>query len=611
MTFNLNRDFTTTFDASFSSFVSNEKETEMVQKYFRNESEVCLQNTQSWGVQLSDDLTHEIAKDPYVMNSAVQAAKSAQDSNCGLYSTNSAHLNPPSSINSKSEGAGRSAKYANNKKNLMNNNNIDREEGDSKMNSEPIPAARNLPEGVVGRRAPLNPFASPRLGKYRKGGGKKKVKDPKLNNNPLSGRLVVTYTTSAIIIWMFLQELVYTYSSFNGRCVSPVLYPKYDLQPAEQPYILNVGYGACEHNIGTKADRRHVVGSAASDDGWPIDLVDEGKNSGESKASWDSPNGRIYSILGGLDTNMIRNYNEVYRVFWSMYLHGGFLHILINLSCQIQTLWMIEPDWGFWRTALLFFIGGISGNLLSAVADPCSVTVGSSGAMYATLGALIPYCVEYWKTIPRPCCILIFMVIVIIIGIITGCTGITDNFAHMGGCIAGILWGFGTITSVAACDKCTLGERMALTPPFSWFVSKNKQEKLKIRAAERKKKGNDQRLKALRNKKIAEGMRGKAIHEIKLRFTEEGTPPCKMAKREWFVRISAILCIIAFWVVCWLYLMNPDAYKQMQPTGQLKFSGWLFCKCCTIKSSKNKLFTGAENLYWCFGGKEAEKFYCQ
>lgn len=42
---------------------------------------------------------------------------------------------------------------------------------------------------------------------------------------------------------------------------------------------------------------------------------------------------------------------------------------------------------------LLFIIGGFGGNLMSAVLDPCGVTVGASGAIYALYGAIIPYCI--------------------------------------------------------------------------------------------------------------------------------------------------------------------------------------------------------------------------
>lgn len=57
-------------------------------------------------------------------------------------------------------------------------------------------------------------------------------------------------------------------------------------------------------------------------------------------------------------------------------------------------------------------------------------------------------------------------------------SGFTDNYAHIGGCVGGILYGFATITTVSACDKCTLGERLATTKPFSYCISKETQRKL-------------------------------------------------------------------------------------------------------------------------------------
>ena len=52
---------------------------------------------------------------------------------------------------------------------------------------------------------------------------------------------------------------------------------------------------------------------------------------------------RILSVLGALDSNMIRNYGEVYRVFWAANLHGGWTHLIINLLCQTAVLFVLEP----------------------------------------------------------------------------------------------------------------------------------------------------------------------------------------------------------------------------------------------------------------------------
>ncbi|OEH80626.1 rhomboid-like protease 4 [Cyclospora cayetanensis] len=388
-----------------------------------------------------------------------------------------------------------------------------------------------------------------------------------------------------------------------------VQYPDYKIDKVEDraPMVIRYGYGACQYNLGSLAYPRVAVGNSAGDKGWPTDLVKNG-SSGSHSASWDSPNGRILSAFGGLETNLMRNYGESWRVFTSMYLHGGFLHICINLLCQIQSLWMLEPDWGLWRTALLFFVGGVSGNLLSAVADPCNITVGSSGAMYALMGALIPYCVEYWKTIPRPCCILIFFIIVLLIGILTGMSGFTDNYAHIGGCVGGILFGFATITTVAACDKCTLGERMATTKPFSYCVPKNTQERLLQMAEARKTEAMNRRRAGAMRKKKAGGARGKAIRVVKMQVEEQGRPPCKMALREWIVRIACVAGLITYWAALFVALLNESVYKDYEPPGQLKFEGWLYCKCGIIKYEARQT-TWNKGMFWCFGNDQDANFY--
>lgn len=62
--------------------------------------------------------------------------------------------------------------------------------------------------GKVGRRAPANPFHSPRLGKWRQGPktDPSKVDDPALRNNPLRGRLIVNIAVNAALLFVFFQS---------------------------------------------------------------------------------------------------------------------------------------------------------------------------------------------------------------------------------------------------------------------------------------------------------------------------------------------------------------------------------------------------------------------
>lgn len=72
------------------------------------------------------------------------------------------------------------------------------------------------------------------------------------------------------------------------------------------------------------------------------------------------PSGLVLYELGGLNTNAIRD-GEIYRLFWAAWMHSGWLHIIFNVLSQMQFFFMYEPDWGFWRAFLVFWIAGISG----------------------------------------------------------------------------------------------------------------------------------------------------------------------------------------------------------------------------------------------------------
>ncbi|PFH31630.1 rhomboid protease ROM5 [Besnoitia besnoiti] len=451
---------------------------------------------------------------------------------------------------------------------------------------------------------------------------------------PMRGKLLVTYTTSAVILFVFLQELVVNITTFNGRCISPVIYPSYDAPPDERmPRVISFGYGACEHNLGGSAFphsdssaggegdaaaaagdggesqgtsprptiRRCASGSCASDRGWPSSLVRRG-DALEYAASFDSPNARVFTPLGGLDTNKIRNYGEVFRVFWSMNLHGGWIHLLVNLLCQVQTLWIIEPAWGFLRTLLLWCVSGVSGNLLSAVVDPCTVTVGSSGAFYGLLGALLPFAIEYWDYIGSPAWLVFSILMMVLLAHFGNMIGLrsVDNNAHLGGYLGGLLFGFATIRSVHGFRWQGVTERMASSCLCSWMFPSAKRDELQG--------ANRQRLARARRQRHAGQLRPPQI-TWKLRGHE----------REWCIRLVAFVGLQVFWIVLWLYLLVPSYYESLPtPPGRFSFSGHAGCHCCRVKPfpgeetklSPHHTIRVNEGVFWCFTTARAADVFC-
>ncbi|GFE54897.1 hypothetical protein BaOVIS_023010 [Babesia ovis] len=202
---------------------------------------------------------------------------------------------------------------------------------------------------VINRRSPFISFEKLGVLPAPKNTSEKKVvkgRDPMLEHNPLLGRLAFMLMINFALVLIFLTELVFNKITFNGRCTSSVLYPA--IQPGHdyvKPYIVEFGYGACEYNLRTDAANRVFFGTAASDDGWPKSLLQSGITAASS-ASVDAPNERVYTLLGGINTNMIRNYDEYFRLFWSMFLHSSWKHLIFNVFCQVQALWIIEPMQG-------------------------------------------------------------------------------------------------------------------------------------------------------------------------------------------------------------------------------------------------------------------------
>ncbi len=86
---------------------------------------------------------------------------------------------------------------------------------------------------------------------------------------------------------------------------------------------------------------------------------------------------------------------EYYRFVTSMFLHGDPLHILFNAYALYILGPTTEQVFGKGGFLGIYFLGGITGSLLSAAfGDPAIPSLGASGAVFALLGAQIVY---FWR----------------------------------------------------------------------------------------------------------------------------------------------------------------------------------------------------------------------
>ena len=137
-------------------------------------------------------------------------------------------------------------------------------------------------------------------------------------------------------------------------------------------------------------------------------------------------------------------HGEWWRLMTSVFLHGGLLHLAMNMF----VLWMIGPvtERLFGSTAFVvtYALAGLGGSLASEWWHPVSVGVGASGAVFGLYGSLLAFLsIRHTTLPPNVVASLRGGAILFVIANIAG--GFTaayiDNAAHLGGLLSGFLAG--------------------------------------------------------------------------------------------------------------------------------------------------------------------------
>ncbi|WP_309127175.1 rhomboid family intramembrane serine protease [Microbacterium sp.] len=122
---------------------------------------------------------------------------------------------------------------------------------------------------------------------------------------------------------------------------------------------------------------------------------------------------------------------EPWRLLTTALVHGGFIHLALNMFA----LWMIgqslEPMLGRIRFLTLYVVSAIGGSIAVAVLNPGAATVGASGAVFGLMAALLIIGRHIGANVTG---ILVVLGINFVFGFIVG--GIAWE-AHLGGAIVG------------------------------------------------------------------------------------------------------------------------------------------------------------------------------
>ncbi|MCM1541094.1 MAG: rhomboid family intramembrane serine protease [Blautia sp.] len=154
--------------------------------------------------------------------------------------------------------------------------------------------------------------------------------------------------------------------------------------------------------------------------------------------------GDVLYGAGMLDVRGVLGQKEYGRILWAMFLHSGTSHIFNNMLILFFLGAMIEKEIGHIRFMFLYFLSGISGNLLSLFVKArdgiVAGSVGASGAIFGLDGVLLSMVLFRGKKMENATPVRVMLMI--LLSLYSGYTsGNVDNAAHVGGLLTGFAAG--------------------------------------------------------------------------------------------------------------------------------------------------------------------------
>ena len=156
----------------------------------------------------------------------------------------------------------------------------------------------------------------------------------------------------------------------------------------------------------------------------------------------NTENGAYMLAHGAAYGPLILENGEYYRLFTSMFLHFGIEHLFGNMLTLIFLGDLLEKMIGKFRFILIYFLGGLAGNLLSLAKEMITgnyaISAGASGAIFAVVGALVFLVVRHRGKLPGTSGqrLAVMALLTLADGFVS--TGV-DYMAHLGGMAAGFV----------------------------------------------------------------------------------------------------------------------------------------------------------------------------
>lgn len=142
----------------------------------------------------------------------------------------------------------------------------------------------------------------------------------------------------------------------------------------------------------------------------------------------------LYDLGAVTNDTLVRH--EYWRLLAAAFLHGGFLHIFMNMVCLVQWGPPVEARMGPLIYLVIYLISAVGGTVTSILLhSELFISVGASGALSGLVGALLALSLMGQIGISAQ----FFVSIIVLNGVIMATNPHIDWMSHLGGFLAGLI----------------------------------------------------------------------------------------------------------------------------------------------------------------------------
>ena len=151
--------------------------------------------------------------------------------------------------------------------------------------------------------------------------------------------------------------------------------------------------------------------------------------------------------------------DQFYRLWTSLFLHAGLLHLAISVLLQLYLMRDLEKLCGPVRMGIIYLGSGIVGNLASAVFIPFKAESGPAGAQFGLLATLIVEVLNVWPILISPWVALGKLLSIVGVLFLLGTMPWVDNYAHFFGFLTGFLLSYALMPYISFSRSTTSHNR--------------------------------------------------------------------------------------------------------------------------------------------------------